>query len=109
MCIRDRDTGDPFPFFKLLMGNAYPESSVSAIPGPNFDNPFPLAMLSFWVDKSTFGRDEVQDIINVSGGRVDNAFWLILEGFNINTYNSIAPTITAFSGSFKTNIPEIQI
>ncbi|HZY35460.1 MAG TPA: hypothetical protein VFE53_02360 [Mucilaginibacter sp.] len=103
------DTGDPFPFFKLLMDNAYPVDAVALIPPPNHDNPFPLALLSFWVDKSTFGIDEVTDIINSSRGRVENAFWLILEGFNINTYLSLGVTISEFTGSFKTNIPGIQI
>ena len=28
----------------------------------------PLGTVTFWVDKSTFGRDEVQDIIDVQGG-----------------------------------------
>jgi len=103
------DTGDPFPFFKLLAGNRFPENVASNIPGPDMDNPFPLALLSFWVDKSTFGRDEVQDIISTNGGRVENAFWLMLEGFNINTYNNFGTTISPFTGSFKTSIPGIQI
>lgn len=102
------DNGDPFPLFKALLDNAYPQNAVANIPGPITDNPFPLAMLSFWVDKSTFGRDEVEDIININGGRFENAFWLVIEGFNKNGYLSFAPSITAFTGSFK-NINGIQI
>ncbi len=57
------DNADPFPFFKLLLDNAYPASAAAAIAGANPDDPFPLALVSFWVDKNTFGRDEVQDIL----------------------------------------------
>jgi len=102
------DTGDPFPLFQRLLGAGYPSLTTSSIPGPNFDDPFPLAMLSFWVDKSTFGRDEVQDIINTNGGKFENAFWLVLEGLNKNTYLNIAPTISVFTGTF-TGIQDIQI
>ena len=102
------DNGDPFPLFKALLDNAFPQNAAATIPGPNPDNPFPLALLSFWVDKSTFGRDEVQDIINTNAGRFENAFWLVLEGFNKNKYQSIAPLISPFTGSFN-GIQGIQI
>ena len=94
------DNADPFPFFKLLMDNAYPPDTASTIPGPNRDNPFPLAVVSFWVDKNTFGKDEVQDIIDTHAGKFNNAFWLVLEGFSINSYNSFAVTIPNFTGAF---------
>ncbi len=103
------DSGDPFPLFKSLIDNVFPEDVQSNIPPPNRDNPFPLARLSFWVDKSMFGRDEVLDVIASNMGRWENAFWLVLEGFNKNTYNSLGVSITAFSGTFKTSIPGIQI
>jgi hypothetical protein len=103
------DSGNPYPFFAGLLEHAYPSSATAAIPVPVKDNPFPLARLSFWVDKSTFGRDEVQDVINTNGGRFENAFWLVLEGFSKNSYLSIAPTISAFTGSFKTGIAGIGI
>jgi hypothetical protein len=102
------DNGDPFPLFKNLLDNRFPSNVASSIPGSNPDNPFPLALLSFWVDKSSFGRDEVLDVINTNGGRFENAFWLVLEGFNKDTYLSIAATISAFTGSFK-NITELSI
>lgn len=100
------DTGDPFPFFKLLADNAFP--GTSTITAADLDNPFPLGMISFWVDKNTFGKDEVQDIINTHGGKFSNAFWLIVEGFNINTFNSFGVSIPNLSGSFA-NIPGISI
>ncbi len=94
------DNGDPFPFFKALLDNRFPSNVAQSIPGTNGDNPFPLCMLSFLVDKSTFGRDEVQDVINTQGGRFQNAFWLVIEGFSADTYLSILPTISAFTGNF---------
>ena len=39
------DHGDPFPYFKQLLDNAFPPDEVSLIPGPNPDNPFPLTPL----------------------------------------------------------------
>lgn len=54
----------------------------------------------FIVDKSTFGRDEVQDTSSYP-----EAFWLELEGFTINQLGSTIPTL---SGAFK-NFPGISI
>jgi hypothetical protein len=101
------DTADPFPFFKQLCDTAFP--GTSQITTGNLDNPFPLGILSFWVDKSTFGRDEVTDVIaSASNGTFSNAFWLVLEGFNIQSFNALgigAPTLT---GPFR-NLPQIAI
>jgi hypothetical protein len=102
------DTADPFPFLKVLLDNAYPPSAVSAIPGPNVDDPFPLAVVSFWVDKNTFGKDEVQDILNTHAGRFTNAFWLVIEGFSINQFNALSVTVPAFSGAFA-SMPGVSI
>lgn len=102
------DNTDPFPFFKLLLDNAYSPDSVSAVPGPNPDNPFPLALVSFWVDKNTFGKDEVQDILNTHAGRFTNAFWLVIEGFCINQFNALGVTVPAFTGAFAA-MPGVSI
>src|SRR5262245_39263849 len=102
------DNGDPFPFFKQMMDVVFPSTTSSSIPGPNRDNPYPLGLMSFWVDKSTFGRDEVLDAINVSGGVFPNAFWLVVEGFSMNSFNALGVTIPAPTGSFA-NIPGIAI
>ncbi len=51
----------------------------------------------FIVDKSTFGVDEVSDVINTAGGLYTNAFWIELEGFSINQIGSVTP---ALSGTF---------
>jgi hypothetical protein len=101
------DSGDPFPFFKQLLDTGFP--GTSTIGGTNPDNPFPLAVLSFWVDKSTFGRDEVTDVINSgSHGTFTNAFWLVLEGFNITGFAKAGVTPPTLSGAFN-NLPGVSI
>jgi hypothetical protein len=101
------DTSDPFPFFKQLLDTAFP--GTATITTGNLDNPFPLGILSFWVDKSTFGRDEVTDVISSSSnGTFPNAFWLVLEGFNINMFNSLGIGTPALSGPFM-NLPGISL
>lgn len=93
------DSSDPFPFFKQLLDTAFP--GTQTIGGANSDNPYPLGILSFWVDKSTFGVDEVTDVISSpSHGTFPNAFWLILEGFNRNTFNSLGVGAPTFAGPF---------
>jgi hypothetical protein len=103
------DNSDPFPFFKQLVDTAFP--GTATITTGNLDNPFPLGILSFWVDKSTFGRDEVTDTItSSSNGTFPNAFWLVLEGFNINVFNALGIATPALSGPFSnlTGISLIQ-
>ena len=62
---------------------------------------FPRAIYSralyFIVDKSTYGRDEVADVISTAGGLYSDAFWVVLEGFSINQLASLTPTL---SGTF---------
>lgn len=54
-------------------------------------------------DKSTFGRDEVTDVIAASGGLFPNAFYVMLEGFTIDQLSIDQPTPLApvLSGSFQ--------
>jgi hypothetical protein len=95
------DANDPFPFFKQLLDAAYPSHTTSAIPGPNFDDPFPVGSLSFWVDKSTYGKDEVNDVLSSStNGAFQNAFWLVLEGFNRQVLGTTTPTLSGPAHSF---------
>ena len=95
------DNGDPFPFFKLLLDTAFPPNQVSSIPGPNPDNPWPLAILSFWGEKNTWGHDEVNDILTNSSGLYPKGFWLMLEGFNQQVAGSATPSTptVAFKGT----------
>jgi hypothetical protein len=61
--------------------------------------------LYFVVDKSTYGRDEVTDVIAAGGGLYADAFWLMLEGFSLNQLGGLTPTL---SGPFD-NIAGITI
>ena len=95
------DSSDPFPFFKQLLDAAFPSTTSSAVPGPNHDDPYPLGSLSFWVDKSTFGKDEVQDVLNSpSNGVFPKAFWLVLEGFNRQAWNGAVPVLSGAALGF---------
>jgi hypothetical protein len=61
------------------------------------------------VDKSTFGRDEVADVIgSPTHGAFNNAFWLVLEGFNIQTFNALGITAPTLTGPFH-DLPQIAI
>ena len=53
--------------------------------------------LYFIVDKSTFGRDEVADMVAQAGGLYTSPFWLVLEGVSINELGAATPTL---SGAF---------
>jgi hypothetical protein len=76
--------------------------------GPNRDDPYPLGLTSIWVDKSTFGRDEVQDAIVTSGGRFPNAFWVVLEGFNIFSFGALSVDVPVPAGSLA-SLPGVTI
>jgi hypothetical protein len=88
------DAGDPFPLFKRLLDNTFPSQTDSAVSGPNFDDPWPLGILSFIVDKSSFGKDEVNDVVNTAGGQFPDAFWLLLEGFSQRGLAGATPTLS---------------
>lgn len=89
------DAGDPFPHFKSLLDVAFPSQTTSAVPGPNFDDPWPLGNLSFVVDKNSFGKDEVTDVIAPPGNGVfPNAFWLALDGFNRQVLGGSTPALS---------------
>jgi hypothetical protein len=94
------DPGDPFPFFLALISNVFPASATAAIPGPVTDNPFPMGLLSFWCNNNTFSRDQAKDIVAKQGGVVSNAFYLILEGFSINSFNANGISVPTPSGGF---------
>jgi hypothetical protein len=94
------DPGNPFPFFLALIENVYPASATAVIPGPVKDNPFPLGLLSFWCNNNTFSTDQAKDLVSTKGGVVSNAFYLILEGFNILSFNAHGVTVPTPTGSF---------
>ena len=41
------DSNDPFPLFKEIVGVWFPSQTSSAVPGPNFDNPWPLLAVAY--------------------------------------------------------------
>jgi hypothetical protein len=68
----------------------------------------PLGTLAFWTDKDTFGKDEVQDVINTQGGKFEKAFFLIVEGFSQDSFNALAVSVPVPTGTFA-NIPGVTI
>ena len=66
--------------------------------------------LYFVNDKSTFGVDEVTDVIADSGGTFPNAFWVMLEGYTIDqlSIDQPSPLTPVLSGAFST-IPGLTI
>jgi hypothetical protein len=68
----------------------------------------PLGTLSFLINKNTFGKDEVQEAIKTQNGVFSNAFWLALDDFSIDTFNSFGVAIPTPSGAFA-NLPGVQI
>lgn len=91
-------TGDPsnaYDVFRLFIDAVFPPGSYAGLPPAHPDDPFPAAGLAFWIDKVTYGRDEVQDAITAAAGTAiyRNAFWLVLEQISINMYNSLSVNI----------------
>jgi hypothetical protein len=68
----------------------------------------PVGTLSFWVDKNTFGKDEVQDVIATNAGKWEKAFWLVVEGYSKTSFNALHVTVPLPTGPFA-NIPGITI
>jgi hypothetical protein len=93
------DSSDPFPYFANLLATKFPPSAVSAIPGPNADDPFPIGVLSFVGSKNTWGHDEINDII-ANGGTYPDGFYLALDGFSRNIVGGATPATPtiAFGG-----------
>lgn len=96
------DNANPFSGFLGLLEHVYPAATEStSISGPNRNNPFPIARVSFGASKNTFGRDETQDILNTQGGYVANAFALFVEGFSKASFQSLGVTVAGFGGTFS--------
>ena len=94
------DPGNPFPFFQALV-NAYPGPG-GLTTGTNLDNPFPVGLTSIWVEKSTFGLNEVEDVqAQSSHGTFSAAFWVVVEGFSKNSFNALGLSV-ALDGSLTT-------
>ncbi len=102
------DNSDPFDVFLNLLQGVYPASATAAIGGPNRNNPFPIARVTFGAGKNTFGKDEAQDIINTQGGYVPNAFTIFIEGFSKHSFQSLGVTVGSFGDSFF-SLPGVTI
>jgi hypothetical protein len=61
---------------------------------------FPLGLLSFWCNNNTFSRDQAKDIVASQGGVVSNAFYLVLEGFSIDSFNANGVAVPTPTGGF---------
>ena len=95
------DANDPFPYFKQLLTTAYPSPTGNQIPGPNWDNPWPLGALSFVASKTTYGHDEVQaSLASASAGRFNDAFSVALDGFNSQTLGANTPGLSGPATTF---------
>jgi hypothetical protein len=60
----------------------------------------PLGRTSLWVDKDTFGRDEVQDAIATSGGTFQKAFWVVIDGFSKDSFTALHASVPVPTGPF---------
>jgi hypothetical protein len=106
-------TGDSadnsFKLFKDLLDTAFPAKQTFNPPkGANYDNPFPLGMLSFKVNLDHFEYHDILDgFSNTGGGQLSGehieslAFDVVLEGFNIDAFKSHNVGTPALSGPFK--------
>ena len=100
------DGGDPFPFFARLIGQSFPGTNTITA-GPNFDDPFPLGLLTFGANTNTFSRDQAKDYVLNKGGIAANAFYLILEGFSIDAFNAWGVKIP--TPSFESGVSGVSI
>ena len=64
--------------------------------------------MQFYDQKNTFGLDETKDIINTQGGLVSSAFWVVIDGFSQQSFQSLGIKVSNFTGSFAT-LPGVKI
>ena len=62
----------------------------------------PLGTLTFLVNKNSFGLDEVKEAMKSTGGVFGSAFWLALDDFSIDTFNSFGVQVPVPTGPFAT-------
>ncbi len=92
------DASDPFPYFRQLVGAAFPGTATTT--SGNLDDPFPLGSLTFYGAKNTFSRSEVTDLVNTAGGTRPLDFFLALDGFSAQSLGLNRPSdpTVAFTG-----------
>lgn len=105
-------TGDSadnsFKLFKDLLDAAFPAKQTFNPPkGSNYDNPFPLGLLSFTVNVDHYEYHDILDSFSLGSGQLTgeqiafSAFDVVLEGFNINGFKNHHVGTPEFSGAFK--------
>ncbi|HET6248265.1 MAG TPA: InlB B-repeat-containing protein [Tepidisphaeraceae bacterium] len=106
------DSSDPFPLFAGLLASVYPAGPTASITGSPPNNPFPIAEVQFYIGQNTFGKDEMQDIIDNQGGLVNQAFWVVVSGFSQYSFQQLEITVGTFTGAFaelQTNNQGVKI
>jgi hypothetical protein len=94
------DTADPFPAFMALVDHLFPPGVPATTSGSNPDDLFPAALVSFYAQKNTFGKDEATDIINRDGGLINQAFWVVVDGMSKTAFQSLGVQVGPFTGAF---------
>jgi hypothetical protein len=94
------DSSDPFPLYAGLLASVYPVGTTASITGSPPNNPFPIAEVQFYMGQNTFGKDEMQDIIDNQGGLINQAFWVVVTGFSQFSFKQLGITVGAFTGAF---------
>ena len=102
------DNSNPFPNFLGLVSSVYPSGTPAALPSANPDDLFPIAEVQFYDQKNTFGLDETTDLINTQGGLISQAFWVVVDGFSFQSFQSLGIQVSSFTGSFAT-LPGVTI
>jgi hypothetical protein len=69
------DTGDPFPHFKLLLDKAFPSQTTSAVPGPNFDDPWPLMEISTTIVPNVIGDNSLRAQVKIRNANLVPSFF----------------------------------
>jgi Listeria-Bacteroides repeat domain (List_Bact_rpt) len=94
------DSSDPFPLYAGLLASVYPVGTTASITGSPPNNPFPIAEVQFYMGQNTFGKDEMQDVIDNQGGLINQAFWVVVTGFSQFSFKQRGITVGAFTGAF---------
>ena len=88
----------------LVISNASPGGDVYLFYATDTQNFY------FVVDKSSFGKDEVSDVIaSAAAGKFSNAFWLVLDGYTPNWIAGATPTFAGASTFKSPNVNGLSI
>jgi hypothetical protein len=102
------DNADPFPAFAGLLAAVFPANQTFSATTTNPDNPFPIALVQFYAQKNTFGKDEAFDIITRHGGLISQAFWVVIDGLSKKAFQDLGVKVAPFTGVFS-SFPGVHI